>query len=68
MIGTRRYPRLAFAGAVGVVGVIASFAMVHWGGPNAKYLPDGTFQLGAFGGGVMAGQMHAAGCLRYLEA
>jgi hypothetical protein len=61
MIGTQRYPRLAFAGAVGVVGVIVSLAMVRWGGPNAKYLPDGTFQLGALGGGVMAGWL-CVGC------
>lgn len=54
-----REPRLAFALAAALTGFVVSFAMVHFGGPNARYLPVGSFHLSALVGAGLAGWIFA---------
>lgn len=61
MIATQRYPRIAFACATGIVGLIVAFPMTYWGGPNAGYLPDRGLRPVAFSGAAIAGWLFVSG-------
>jgi hypothetical protein len=54
-----REPRLAFALAAALTGLVVSFVMVHFGGPNARYLPVGSFHVSALVGAGLAGWIFA---------